>query len=114
MRRRIRQIGEPSVPLTDEHPFAVTFITAPRPIRTGEGRQTVPIGTGFIVGWPSRNVPSAAFTYIVTASHVVQGENESYARVRTKVGGVEDLPVHEWVHHPHADVAASPLLHNPK
>jgi len=79
------------VPLTYGFLLAVTFIIAPRE-RDGVTRAT-PIGTGFVVSFPSAEVPGLRFEYVVTASHVVQGERETHARFRKHEGGVRDLPV---------------------
>jgi hypothetical protein len=95
------------VPLTYDFLLAVTFIIAPRE-KDGVTRPT-PIGTGFVVSFPSAEVSNLRFEYVVTASHVVQGERETYARFRKREGGVHDLPVPDWVHHPRADVALAPL-----
>jgi hypothetical protein len=107
MRRRIRAIGEPVVPLTDKYPLAVTFIIGP--VRHEDGTTSLePIGTGFVVNVPTRD-EGVYFEYVVTASHVVQGDDERYVRIRKRQGGHKDVRVHEWVHHPHADVAAAPF-----
>src|SRR4051794_40994072 len=107
MKQAIRAIGE-FVPLTYDYLLAVTFIVAPR--RTNEGAmRPTPVGTGFVISFPSAEVPGLRFEYVVTASHVVQGEAETYARFRKQAGGIHDLPVPEWLHHPRADVALAPL-----
>lgn len=95
------------MPLTYDFLLAVTFIIAPR--EEGGATRPTPIGTGFVVSFPSAEVPGLRFEYVVTASHVVQGESETYARFRKREGGVHDLPVLDWVHHPQADVALAPL-----
>ena len=107
MRRRVRAIGEPVVPLTDKYPLAVTFIIGRSRLPGGAGA-LAPIGTGFILNVPAR-FKDLYFEYVVTASHVVEGRDETYARIRTRDGGSKDLPVHEWVHHPTADVAVAPF-----
>jgi len=95
------------VPLTYDFLLAVTFIIAPRE-KDGVTRPT-PVGTGFVVSFPSAEVQNLRFEYVVTASHVVQGERETYARFRKREGGVHDLPIHDWVHHARADVALAAL-----
>jgi hypothetical protein len=95
------------VPLNDEYPLAVTFITSPA--SQGDGSSALePIGTGFVVNLRSR-IEGLTFEYVVTAAHVVEGRNETYARIRTRDGGSKDLRVHDWLHHPKADVAVAPF-----
>jgi hypothetical protein len=108
MRGHIRAIGEPVVPLNDKYPLAITFITAWRTQPDGTSALQ-PIGTGFILHVPTR-FDGVYFEYVVTASHVVEGEPETFARIRTRDGGTKDLPAHDWVHHPHADVAIAPFI----
>jgi hypothetical protein len=100
--------GEPIVPLTDEYPLAVVFITAPRPDVSGL-TEIVPIGTGFVVGWPHTKYPDAYSTYVVTAKHVIEQEPETYLRMRRKDGGLEDVRVRVWLKHESttADVAVA-------
>lgn len=107
MSRRIRAIGEPVVPLNDKYPLAVTFIIGP--VEQEDGTvEAGPIGTGFIVNVPSR-IENVYFEYVVTASHVVASGRETSVRIRKRDGGSKDVPVHEWIHHPGADVAAAPF-----
>jgi hypothetical protein len=98
------------LPLTYDYLLAVTFIVAERETENGERRPT-PIGTGFVVSFPSVEVPGLRFEYVVTASHVVQAETETWARFRKRPpqAGVHDLPIHGWVDHPKADVSLAPL-----
>jgi hypothetical protein len=97
------------MPLTYDYLLAVTFIVAER--ETEEGVRPTPIGTGFVVSFPSVEVEGLTFEYVVTASHVVQAETETWARFRQQphLGGVHDHPVRGWVHHPRADVSLAPL-----
>lgn len=85
----------------------MTFIVGPRDV-DGVTR-LVPIGTGFVVSFPSSEVEGLRFEYVVTASHVVQAEQETYARFRKREGGTHDLPAPDWIHHPSADIAMAPL-----
>lgn len=106
--RRIRAIGEPIVPLNDRYPLAVTFICAPRYQQETRAQKIVPIGTGFVLNCPIGD-SGLYVEYVVTASHVISGETQTYARFRTKTGGTTDFPAHEWFEHPSADVALSRL-----
>jgi len=97
------------MPLTYDYLLAVTFIVAERETEDGERRPT-PIGTGFVVSFPSVEVPGLRFEYVVTALHVVEAGAKTWARFRKqpRLGGVHDHPV-EWVHLPKSDVALAPL-----
>lgn len=96
------------MPLNDSYPLAVTFITGWR--RQADGTTKLePIGTGFVLHVPTR-YRDVYFEYVVTALHVVEGEVETFARIRTRDGGTKDLPVHDWVAHSSADVAIAPFI----
>lgn len=96
------------MPLNDTYPLAVTFIIGPITQKDGSTK-LAPIGTGFVLNMPSR-LDNLRFEYIVTASHVVYEAAETYARFRTKDGGLKDVQIHEWVHHARgADVAMTPF-----
>ncbi len=105
-RYRASQVGSGVVPLRDDYARAVSFICTPRK-RDGKS-EMVPIGTGFVVGVPVPGKPPRTFwTYVITARHVVQGEPETYLRLRRKDGGIRHLRVADgWLEHPTADVAA--------
>jgi hypothetical protein len=79
------------VALNDSIPKTVVFIVGRR---MGE---TIPIGTGFVVGVRTPPGSSLAFTlYVVTARHVVQFERETWIRFRKMDGTLEDRPVASW------------------
>ncbi len=100
MMRPIPRVGE-SMPLFDEYQLCVSFVCAKR------GGVISPVGTSFLVVLPyEKHTPE--FAYLVTAAHCVRSEGDTWVRVQTKDGEVEDLPVRKWVFHPTEDVAVTP------
>ncbi len=65
-----------------------------------------PVGTAFLIGLPGEH--GAVFKYFVTAGHVVRSDPR-WIRLRRQDGQPpEDKLVGEWIHHPTADLAATP------
>ncbi len=106
--RRIRAAGEPSMPLDETFPFAVTFIVGEQATVGGTSVRT-PIGTGFVLRMQNPNIKGLGHEYIVTAAHIVEAGQETWVRFRKRGGGVHDLSVGRWILHPAADVALTPL-----
>ena len=50
------------------------------------GNPPVPIGTAFIVGYPHPTVENASIPLVVTAKHVVAGQDKIFGRFSTKKG----------------------------
>lgn len=107
-RRKIRAVGEQPMPLNETYPLAVTFIIGERASAGGVLVRT-PIGTGFVLRFPSPHVESLGHEYIVTAAHIVESGEATWVRFRKQTGGVHDLPVERWSLHPTEDVALTPL-----
>jgi S1-C subfamily serine protease len=91
------------MPLRDSYANAVWFVCANRKAANGTVGPR-PIGTCFIVSVPAE-AKDRAFVYIVTAWHVVEGEAETWVRMRGLDGTTADVTVGDWVPHPTADVA---------
>ncbi|MDX6517252.1 MAG: hypothetical protein QOF50_98 [Gaiellaceae bacterium] len=95
------------MPLDGSFTWAVSFVIGLRNDKFGN-RRAVPIGTAFVLSVPGAY--GLKFDYLVTAGHVVDSEDETWARFRVDTHGrVTDVAVHDWVFHPKADVAMAPL-----
>lgn len=91
-------------------PRAVSFIVGVRVTDGVSGR--TPIGTGFLVGvrTPPDPALARAFTlYLVTAAHVVRGEDETWIRLKRLGGPLEDVRISTWSYHDDDDIAVSVL-----
>jgi hypothetical protein len=102
--QQIYCVGE-RVPLHENNAWTVVLIVAPN--SKGE---LEPIGTGFLVGVRSL-FPSLAYTYVVTAAHVVRFAHDPSIRMTRLDGSVEDMPVPQWIYHDdgETDVAVCPI-----
>lgn len=98
MRRRIRAIGEPPMPLPQTYTNGVVFIG-----RKPVGKPAKIIATGFLVVVPDWH------GYIVTAAHVVEGVDDTFVRIRMEDGSFRDEPVPDWIPHGKHDVAVAPI-----
>ncbi len=108
-RRRIRYIGEPAMPLTNDFPRAVLFVGRESTSGTAWVERKI-VGTAFLINVPSEQHPHIGHLYAVTAGHVVEGDAPSFVRVPTE-GGLVDLDVPDWVPHPgQHDVAVAPIV----
>lgn len=111
VRRRIRYIGEPEMPLSEVYPNCVTFIGRWAQTDAGPVEESID-GTGFLVAIPG---PKQRHLYVVTAAHVVTRAAHSFVRIRDKWQQddqeIEDLPVKRWHLHPDEtkDVAVAPI-----
>lgn len=105
MIRRVRSIGDPTVPLTETYPRGVLFVGRERLTDQGLPERKIE-GTGFFVRMGSGSV---SHFYVVTAAHVVDGSAPSFVRVPLKDGSAHDLDVPEWISHRKHDVAVAPI-----
>jgi hypothetical protein len=103
MRRRIRRIGEPLVPLTDTYPKGVFFVGSGPAYGGGQIE-----GTSFLIG-----MNEGAHCYVVTAAHVVEPFPQTFVRIPLTHGTGEaelvELDVPEWVLDRVHDVAVAPI-----
>jgi hypothetical protein len=67
----------------------------------------MPVGTGFWVG--DENKTRGFRRFLVTAKHIASGYGPTWVRIRLESGGVCDLPVSGWTHHPESDVSVAPF-----
>lgn len=89
------------MPLPESYPRGVFFVG-----RRSGGEERI-AGTGFLV--TIRENPLVVHSYVVTAAHVIEGAEATFARLRTTTG-TTNLEVEDWITHPEHDVAVAPIV----